>query len=104
MSLLRCLMIFSTIGESPTIYTNVHSTLHSLVTKYLLRIQFIRTKYEHCLTLKLAQLDCENLPTAIASEGVLTPPVVSLRSLHPDRLSWNKQSKCLHTYSIMNME
>jgi len=38
------------------------------------------------LTLNLAQLDSENLPTAISSEGVPTPPVASLRSLRPDRL------------------
>jgi len=43
-----------------------------------LEIQFVRTKCEHCLTLNLAQLDCENLLTAISSEGVPTRPVVSL--------------------------
>jgi len=79
-------MMFSTIGESPTIYTNVHATLPSLVTKYFLRIQFLRTKREQCLTLKLAQLDSANPLTAISSEDVLTPPVVSLRSLRPDQL------------------
>jgi len=43
-----------------------------------LEIQFVKTKCEHSLTLNLAQLDSENLPTAISSEGVSTPPVVSL--------------------------
>jgi len=28
-------MMFSTIGESPTIYTNVYATLTSLVKKYI---------------------------------------------------------------------
>jgi len=79
-------MIFSTIRESPSIYTNVHATLPSLVTKYLLRIQFVRTKRKQCLTLKLAQLDSENPPTAITSESVLTSLVVSLGSVRPDRL------------------
>jgi len=43
--------------------------------------------------MKLVWLDSENAPTAISSEGVLTLPVVSLRSLRPDRLKWNMQSK-----------
>jgi len=77
---------FSTIGKSSTIYTNVHATLTSLVKEYLSRNSVRQNKCEHCLTLNLAQLDSENLPTAISSEGVPTPPVVSLRSLRPDRL------------------
>ena len=78
--------MFSTIGESPPIYTNVHATLTSLVKKYLSKNSVRQSKCEHCLTLNLAQLDSENLPTAMSSEGVPTPPVASLRSLRPDTL------------------
>jgi len=80
-------MILQPPGERPTIDTNVHATLTSLVKKYLLnysvRQNIVRTLF-----------DPQNLPsstqrisqTAIASEGVPTPPVDSLRSFRYDRL------------------
>ena len=80
-------MILQPSGERPTIYTNIHATSTSLVKKYLLndsvRQNIVRTLF-----------DPENLPSstqrisrpAILSEGVPTPPVVSLRSLRHDRL------------------
>jgi len=79
-------MIFSTIGESHTIYTNVHATLTSLVKKYLYKSSVRQNKVRTLFDPESAQLDSENLPTAISSEGVPTLPVVSLRSLRPDRL------------------
>jgi len=93
-------MILQPPGERPTIYTNVHATLTSLVKKYLLNNSVSQTKVR-------IPFDPENLPssthrisrTAISSKGVPTPPVVSLRSLRHDRLYINMRSKCLHTNS-----
>jgi len=39
--------------------------------------------------------------TAISTEGISTPPVDSLRSLHHHRLYLNMLSKCLYTNSNM---
>ena len=79
-------MMFSTIGESPTIYTNVHATLTSLVKKYLSKSSVRQNKVRTLFDPESCPVDSENLPTAISSEGVPTPPIVSLRSLRPDRL------------------
>jgi len=89
-------MILPSPGERPTIYTNVHATSTFLVKKYLLNNSVRQNKVR-------TPFDLENLPsltqrisrTAIASEGVPTPPVDSLRSLCHDRLYMNMQSKCI---------
>ena len=99
-SLLRCLMILQPPRKRPTIYTNVHATLTSLVKKYLLNNSVPQNKVR-------TAFDPENLlsstqrisRTAISSKGVPTPPVDSLRSLGHDRLYMNIRSKCRHTNS-----
>ena len=80
-------MILSTTGEGPTIYTNVPATFTSHIKKNLsiisvhqIQVQTLFDPEIHFL------LDSKNLPTAISSESVPTPPVDSLRSLCPDRL------------------
>jgi len=80
-------MILQPPGDRPTIYTNVHATLTSLVEKYLLNNSVPQN-------IVRILVDPENLPnstqrisrTAISSAGVATPPLDSLRSLRHDRL------------------
>jgi len=78
--------LFSTIGESPTIYTKVHATLTSLVLKYLSKNSVRQNKVRTLFDPENLPSSTLRIPTAISSEGVPTPPVVSLRSLRPDRL------------------
>ena len=95
-------MILSTTGERPTIYTNVHPTSSSVLKKYLLnnsvRQNKVRTPFDPEILPSLTQRISR---TAISSEGVRTPPVDSLRSLHSDGQYMNMWSKCLHTNSNM---
>ena len=88
--LLRSLLhwcFLSTTGEGSTIYTNASATSTSHIKKYLLRNSVCQNKVRTLFDPgKLAQLDSENLLTAISSESVPTPPVDSLGFLCPDRL------------------
>jgi len=80
-------MILQPPGESPLFILMFHVTLTSLVKKYSFNNSVRQNKVR-------TPCDPENLPcstqrifqTAISSEGVLTPPVDSHRSLRHDRL------------------
>ena len=87
-------MILQPPGERPTIYTNVHATLTSLVKNHLLNNSVHQNKVQ-------TRFDPEILPsstqrisrTAVSSEAILTPPVHNLQSLRHDRLYMNMRSK-----------
>jgi len=101
-SLLRCLMILQRLGESPTIYTNVHATSTSLAKKYFLNYSVGENKVWTLFDTEILPSSTQrNSQTAIASEGIPTPPVDSLPSLCHNRPCMNMLSKCLHTNNNM---
>jgi len=80
-------MILQPPGERPTIYTNMNATSASLVKKYFLNNSVrqinVRTLFDPGILPNSTQRVSR---TGISSEGVPTPPVDSLQSLHYDRL------------------
>jgi len=95
-------MILQPLGERPTIYTNLHATLTSLVKKYFLNNLVCEDKVQTPFDPKILSSSTQRISqTSISSEGVPTPfeSVGSLRSFCHDRLYMNIRSKCLHTNS-----
>jgi len=74
-------------GERHTFYTNVYATSTFLVKKYLPKNSVHQNKVGTLFDPEILPSSTERISrTAISSEGVLTPPVDSLRSLRHDRL------------------
>ena len=98
-------MILQPLGDRPTVYTNVHATLTSLIKKYFLNNSVRQNKVQILFDSEILHSSIQRIfQTAISSETVPTPPVDSLQSLRHDRLFMNIWSPCLHTNSSMEYD